>query len=152
MNKLKIFILALSLGMAGLAGAANGLVLNEIHQTEGPGKPLNLRVEEVSRNAKTSAVDITFVFGASVASSMFIMRTIYDIAQARGDRYFVKLSERSDGNGQTHMQVGFSKEKVVNIDDYYQTAGMEGLARNPEQLDTSMFDLIFKKRPTEAGK
>ncbi|MFZ6647229.1 hypothetical protein ACO0LO_16005 [Undibacterium sp. TJN25] len=138
---------------ASYASAAPApLILNEIHQTGGQGKPLDLRVEEVSRDAKTSTVEIRFVSGASVPSSMFIMHAIYDIARARGDRYFVKLSEHVGDAGKRTMLIGFSREKVVDVGSYYDTAHIQNLDGKLEQLDTDMFDLVFKKQELPKDK
>ncbi|MES2073816.1 MAG: hypothetical protein V4488_25910 [Pseudomonadota bacterium] len=146
MNSLKVLALALAIWLPRMAQAADPLILNEIHQTEGAGKLLDLRVEEVSRDARTSTVEIVFVSGASVASSLFIMRAIYDIAKARGDRYCVKLSESTGEQGKSSMLIGFSKEKVADIDDYYQTGSIAKLSTRLEQIDLNMYDMLFKPR------
>ncbi|GGC77457.1 hypothetical protein [Undibacterium terreum] len=148
-----ILMLAMCVATAVYAADPGGLVTREIHQTPqaaGGGKPLDVRVEETARDAKTSTVGIRFVSGASVPSSMFIMHAIYDIAQARGARYFVKLSEHVNDQGQRIMLIGFSKDKVADINAYYQTEQISNLSKDLEQVDVSMFDLIFKAQAKES--
>lgn len=77
---------------------------------------------------------------------MFIMRAIYDIAKARGDRYFVKLREGPGERGKRSMLVGFSREPVADLNDYYQTRDIPDLVPKLEQVDLAMFDLLFKPR------
>ncbi|WP_394778637.1 hypothetical protein [Undibacterium sp.] len=147
-----LVLCALTLTTEVAATNAAPLILIEIHQPAGQGKPLDLRVQELSRDAKTSTVEIHFVSGASVPSSMFIMHAIYDIARARGDRYFVKLDEQAGDAGKRTILIGFSREKVEDIDTYYDTAHLPHHEARLEQLDADMFDLVFKKQDLPKGK
>ena len=52
------------------------------------GKKLEMKFEEIERNAEFSTVQITFVSGGSVSSSMFVIRGMCGVAKARGMEYF----------------------------------------------------------------
>ena len=56
------------------------------------GKKLNMALRELSRDAESSLVEVTFISGGSVSSSMFILRGMCGLMRARGENYFV--SER----------------------------------------------------------
>ncbi len=52
------------------------------------GKTLEMKFEEIERNTEFSTVEITFVSGGSVSSSMFVVRGMCGVAKARGAQYF----------------------------------------------------------------
>ena len=52
------------------------------------GKKLEMKFEEIERNAEYSTVQITFVSGGSVSSSMFVIRGMCGVTKARGAEYF----------------------------------------------------------------
>ena len=52
------------------------------------GKKLEMKFEEIERNAEFSTVEIKFVSGGSVSSSMFVVRGMCGVAKARGAQYF----------------------------------------------------------------
>jgi hypothetical protein len=59
-------------------------------------KPLNMVYQEISRTDEVSLVEVTYVSGASVPSSMFILRGDCGVAKARGKRYFKTVQVSKD--------------------------------------------------------
>lgn len=59
------------------------------------GKTLNMKFQEISRGADHSIVEVTFVSGGSVSSSMFVLRGDCGVARSRGEKFFkvVPLSQ-----------------------------------------------------------
>jgi len=60
------------------------------------GKKLKMKFEETERNAEFSTVQITFVSGGSVSSSMFVLRGMCAVAKARGEQYFLASEVSKD--------------------------------------------------------
>lgn len=83
------------------------------------GKDLVMKLEELRRDAKTSEIKITHTSGASVPSSLFIMRGCYDIAKARQAAFFIKLKEWTAEDKTTHMLLGFSDDNKVDPQSYF---------------------------------
>jgi len=83
------------------------------------GKDLVMKLEELRRDAKTSEIKITHTSGASVPSSMFIMRGCYDIAKARQAACFIKLKEWTAEDNTTHMLLGFSDDNKVDPQAFF---------------------------------
>ena len=52
------------------------------------GKILNMEFREVERTADASIVEVTFISGGSVSSSMFVLKGQCAVARARGEIYF----------------------------------------------------------------
>jgi len=52
------------------------------------GKKLEMKVEEIERHPEFSMLEVTFVSGGSVSSSMFVVRGMCGVARARGAQYF----------------------------------------------------------------
>jgi hypothetical protein len=82
MRNLFLVILVLVTTLGSPAEAADTLYRRDINQVNPGGKDLIISFEEVRRDVKTSLAKVTFVSGASVPSSMFIVRGFYDIAKA----------------------------------------------------------------------
>ena len=59
------------------------------------GKILNMEFREVERTADASIVEVTFISGGSVSSSMFVLKGQCAVARARGKNYF-KSQELTD--------------------------------------------------------
>ena len=70
------------------------------------GKKLNMVLRELSREAESSLVQVTFVSGGSVSSSMFILRGMCGLMRVRGENYFA--SERVS-NSLTQYRMTFPK-------------------------------------------
>lgn len=83
------------------------------------GKDLVMKLEELRRDAKTSEIKVTHTSGASVPSSLFIMRGCYDIAKARQAAFFIKLKEWTAEDNTTHMLLGFSDDNKVDPQAYF---------------------------------
>src|SRR5262245_19567776 len=98
---------------------AADLYRRDINQVNPGGKDLVMSFEEVRRDAKTSLVKVTYKSGASVASSMFIVRGCYEIARARGALYFIKLKEWEAEGGSRMYLVGFSTTKSISPTEYF---------------------------------
>src|ERR1700759_591275 len=90
-HTVKIVILLWMLAIQSLYCA--DLYVREVNEPDGPGKPLRMRFEEMERTPRYSVVQVTFTSGASVPSSMFIVRGMWEIARQRGLPFFIKLSE-----------------------------------------------------------
>ncbi len=52
------------------------------------GKLLNMEFREVERTNEASIVQVTFISGGSVSSSMFVLRGQCAVARTRGKKYF----------------------------------------------------------------
>ena len=86
--KAALLVLAAVLSCAD-ATAATDLIHLEVHEPPVAGrKPLDLRVDEVERNASDSVIAVDFTSGASVPSSMFVMKAACAVTAARGERFF----------------------------------------------------------------
>ena len=53
------------------------------------GKILNMEFREIERTADASIVNVTFISGGSVSSSLFILKGECAVARARGESYFM---------------------------------------------------------------
>ena len=62
------------------------------------GKSLEMRFDELERRADSSIVEVTFVSGGSVSSSMFQMRGMCEVLFARDERYVVPQRIRGEPN------------------------------------------------------
>src|SRR5947209_7655572 len=87
----------------------------EVNEPNGPGKPLRMRFEEVERSPRYSVVQVTFTSAASVPSSMFTVRGMWEIARQRGLPFFIKLKEWKTPDGKWMYKVGFSDSDKVDV-------------------------------------
>jgi len=120
------------------------LYRREVNQKNPRGKDLVMTFEELRRDEKTSTVKVTFKSGASVPSIMFIVRGFYDIARARGARYFIKLKEWEDPSGGWMYLAGFSRDKNVEPQTYF---GLTEPFPNDDEhgfMAVKDYDLVFK--------
>ena len=69
-------------------GAAELVHLTVNDAPNAGGKPLVMEVTEVERTEAQSIVEVKYISGASVPSSMFAMRGMCAVARARGAAYF----------------------------------------------------------------
>ena len=85
-------LVAAALGCCAFAPAAHAadLVHLAVNQPagEGGGKPLVMEFAEVERTELQSVVEVKYVSGASVPSSMFALGGMCAVARARGAAYF----------------------------------------------------------------
>ena len=133
------FIFVLTLGTPG--EPADTLHRREVKQVNPGGKDLRMSFEEVRREDKTSLAKVTFVSGASVPASMFIVRGFYDIAKARGATHFIKLKEWRGQDDSWMYLVGFSNSKDIVPKEYFKLA--ESVEAN--FMAVSDFDPLFKE-------
>lgn len=143
-----VFIL-LTTALTSYAQAADALYHREVNEKNPGGIDLKMNVQELSRDEKTSTVKVTTVSGSPMPTIMVISRAFYDIARARGAKYFCNLKEWDDKKGARMYLVGFSNDKNVNLIKYFKLT--EPLSK-PDDNDTNDheflsvkdFDLIFK--------
>ena len=136
-----LIVLTVLLAMQGNNVAAGDVLLKrEVNQKNPGGKDLVISIEEMRRDERVSLVKVTFVSGASVPSSMFIVRCFYDIARVRGATHFLKLKEWQTKEGSRMLLVGFSKSNSVNPKEYF------NLSESTDQkfMAVSDFDPLFK--------
>jgi hypothetical protein len=92
----------------------NLVVLSVDDQGASGGKPLKVTFAELKREAEYSIVEVAFTSGASVPSSLFVLRGMCTIMRSRGERYFpVDRLEQ----GPTKYKVTFPK--VPPSTDFY---------------------------------
>jgi len=119
---------------------ADDLIKNDINQINPGGKNLIISFTEVRRDEKVSTAKVVFVSGASVPSSMFIMRGFYDIARARGASHFIKLNQWEAKDGSTMYLVGFTNSDNVNAMKYFNLSK----PINEKFMAVSIFHELFK--------
>ncbi len=109
---------------------------------------LVMTVQEAERNERTSTIKVVRTKGTAVASSMFLVRAIYEIATARKSEYFISLRERDEEGSGTEYVVGFTNNKDADLKkefgDQYDYEDENGETR--EYLRASDFDLVFKPK------
>jgi hypothetical protein len=130
---------AIALGFVAEA-SAEALYHREVDQKNPGGKDLAMSAQELRRDPKTSEVKVVFRSGASVPSSMFIVRALYDIALARKAKYFVKLQERKAQDGATIFLVGFSDTDGVDPSQYF---GVPHIQSDATFMSVEMYRPIF---------
>lgn len=133
-------ITSVLVAFSGSSAIADGLIKREVNQVNPGGKNLIISFAEVRRDEKVSTARVVFVSGASVPSSMFIMRGFYEIARARGATHFIKLKEWRAEDGNTMFLVGFANSGNINAMEYFNLS---------EPIDVkfmavSNLDLMFK--------
>jgi hypothetical protein len=120
MKTKSILLLATALLALPVLSPAQNLHRREVNEKAAAGgKDLVMKLEELRRDAKTSEIKVTYTSGASVPSSMFIMRGCYDIAVARKTAFFIKLKEWQAEDGTTHLLLGFSNDENVDPKTFF---------------------------------
>jgi hypothetical protein len=132
-------VAAIALGLVAEA-SAEALYHREVDQRNPGGKDLIMSAQELRRDSKTSEIKVVFRSGASVPSSMFIVRALYDIALARKAKYFVKLRERKAEDGATIFLVGFSDTDKVEPSQYF---GVPHIESGATFMSVEMYRPIF---------
>lgn len=86
------------------AHAAQSLIhMKADEATSGKGKPLRMELREIERGPHRSVVETEFQSGASVPSSLFVMKGLCAIAVDRGAAYFRKISEVPQTHGTRYV-------------------------------------------------
>ena len=142
----RLVTLLITLAFASFATAADVLHRREINQKNPGGKDLVMTFEEIRRDEKTSTAKVTFVSGAAMHSSLFVMRGFYDIAQARRAPYFIQLKEWEGKDGAWMYLVGFSHDKGVDPKKYFDLTDLVPTGSKHEFETAADFDTVFKPR------
>lgn len=143
---LHTFVAVLLLTLGGIAEAEEPLLRREVNEKNPGGKDLVMTFQEIRRDEKVSTVKTTMKSGASVPSSMFIIRGFYDIANARGATYFIKLKEWVEPDGARMYLVGFSDDKSVNPNEYFGLSEPLSKPGESQFLAVKDFDLMFQRK------
>jgi hypothetical protein len=130
--------------LCGSAVPADQLVFREVNQKNPGGKDLNMVFREVSREEKTSLAKVTRRSGASVHSSMFVVRGFYDIAKARGAKYFINLREWDGPDGDRMYLVGIANDRNVSIPQYFGLNEAPSVPERREFLSVEQFAPMFE--------
>jgi hypothetical protein len=123
---------------------ADTLIDREVRQTNPGGKDLVMRFQEIRRDERTSLAKVAYRSGASVPSSMFVVRGFYDIAKARGLKYFINLKEWNAPDGDHIYLVGFSNDKRVSIPEYFGFMEPPSVPDRHEFLGVDDFARLFE--------
>jgi hypothetical protein len=114
----RIFAIAAALALG--ACASTGLVEMKVKQdASGAGKPLEMVFREIERESNALIAEVTYVSGASVPSSMFIMRGVCKIVRARGAKYFSSQKVFGEFAGNTRYRISFHEraDEMAEVDD-----------------------------------
>jgi len=133
--KIKQFFLVVLSAFVIAVPSARGQLFESDSKRLGSSK-MDIVVREVERRPRASVVEIKInTVGSSVGSSFFILCSIRQLAQLRGDyRYVIKLEDQPERN---HMLVGFLR----NPDEPLANAGkeFEGLSSREAVIDLEQF-------------
>ncbi|MGD9202607.1 MAG: hypothetical protein PVI26_13675 [Chitinispirillia bacterium] len=94
----------------------------------------DVRVEEVRRDKNVSIVKIKRSNGPSGDESLFVIRTLCLIAEAREMRFFIILREGEDRNGKYTYTVGYLNEQIQNLNGHF------GFTANRPVTDKELMD------------
>jgi cytochrome c oxidase assembly protein Cox11 len=141
---LLVLCVAFAVLVAQTAFAADPLYKRTVNDKNPGGKDLVMTVEEVQRAEKTSEVKVTYRSGASVPSSMVIVRSLYDMAVARNAKYFIKLKESKAPDGDSLLLIGFSNSDRQPAKEYFGVAESEH-GQAPQYLSVEQFAVLFGK-------
>lgn len=143
----RFFLLVLVwIGVASIqfSDAADELHRREVNQKNPGGKDLIMTFEETKREGDISTVKVTMTSGASVASAMFVMRGVYDIAKIRKMDYLIKLSEKEEDDGSWTHNFGFSNDSKVDPQKHFKLKDPLPDDDGFKFVAVKDFDLIFK--------
>jgi hypothetical protein len=109
---LAIALLGLSHAASAQPATPDGLVVLQVDEQAVAGsKALKMTFREARREADHSVVEVQFTSGASVPSSMFIVKGMCAIMRARGERYF---QSEPLGSGPAQYKVTFPRQPNDN--------------------------------------
>ena len=91
----------------------------EVRELSGGGKNLNVTIDEVRRDEKTSTIKVYRLSGAALPVIITISRGAYIIAKQRGAAYFVKLREWTESDGAWMYEFGFMKKPEKDLVSYF---------------------------------
>jgi hypothetical protein len=111
------------------------LYTHEVNEPDGPGKPLRMRFEEIERTPLYSVVQVTFTSGASVPSTMFIVRGMWEMARQRKLPFFIVLKDWEAPDGKRMYKVGFSDSDKVDVPSFFGESPQEIRFMSVTQLD-----------------
>ena len=103
--------------------------------------------EELRRDEKTSTATVKSVGGGSVDSAMFVARGACDIAHARGAAWFINLKEWEAEGGARMYLIGFSPDKNVDPQTYFDLKEPLPVDKQLLFLSVSAYERIFKDQP-----
>ncbi len=143
---LLIFGSILSLPMAQASENQESLV--EVRSKDFGDDRFLMTIKEMERHPQTSKLRLTYKeMGSSVGSSMFITRAFYEVAKARGAKYFVVLREWTDAEGGRIYIAGFTDDKNADLKkvfgeefDYQNEHG-----QTRELVSVSQFRILFEQ-------
>ena len=92
------------------------------------------RIEEVKRDENISIVKIKRSCGPSSDESLFVIRALCLIAEARRMRFFIILKEGEDNNGKYTYAVGYLKKQIQNLNGHF------GITTDRPVTDKSVMD------------
>jgi hypothetical protein len=114
----KYLVIAALFALGGCA--TTDLVQMDIKQAAASGgKALEMEFREIEREANASIVEVKYVSGASVPSSMFVMRGVCKVVRARGAKYFSSQTVFGSFEGKTRYRVSFHEraDEMAEVDD-----------------------------------
>lgn len=88
----------------------------EVNIQDDISKNLIIVFDEVESHDRFSIVKVTYTSGASVPTSMFLMKCVYEMAKLRKASYFIPLKDWTDDEGNWISKVGFTSD--LNVDPF----------------------------------
>lgn len=137
--------IAMTLALSHSAPHAAERVHVEVNEPDSltTAKPLRMSVQETHRDERTSTILVQYESGASVASSMLIMKAVWQIARARGDRYAMMLTETTVFGGRENV-IGFAQQRRDDYLQYFDINNREGRRSALEWVDMNQFDALWR--------
>jgi hypothetical protein len=116
----------------------------EINIKAKEGKDLIMALDEVERQVKFSIIRVEYTSGASVPSSMFVVKGCYEIANIRGMKYFINLKEWTDEEGNWLYKIGFSEDNHIDPKVFFGDSIDEN--RDLEFLSVEDYDVFWRNK------
>ncbi len=126
------------------SNAAEKLHRLEVNQKNPGGKDLIMTFEETKREGDISTVKVTMTSGASVASAMFIIQGVYEIAKIRKMDYLIKLSEKEEDDGSWTHNFGFANDSKVDPQKHFKLKDPLPDEDGFKFMAVKNLDMIFK--------
>ncbi len=112
-------------------------------QQNGNGKDLIIEIREIFREKTFSEVVVIKESGASVPSTMFVVKGMYSIAKARNVKYFINLKEWKDNDGSYHYIIGFSNDNEKNPREQF--LDLYDPSKDLKFMSVDQFSKLFEK-------